>query len=49
MPTPTCWRNVALKAVVNNPVEDVVYAVFAEFLAKHKVLPNDLWFILNYR
>jgi hypothetical protein len=36
MPTPTYRRNVALKAVEKNPAEDIVYAVFTEFLIKHK-------------
>ncbi|KAM6496228.1 hypothetical protein JOM56_008934 [Amanita muscaria] len=40
MPTPTYRKNVALKAVVNNPAEDIVYAVFTEFLMKHKVPPQ---------
>ena len=34
MPTSTYWKNVALKAVVNSPQEDIVYAVFTEFLTQ---------------
>jgi hypothetical protein len=36
MPTSTYWRNVALKAVVNSPREDIVYAVFTECLTHLK-------------
>ena len=36
MPSSAYWRNVALKAVVGLPWEDVAYAVFTEFLVKHK-------------
>jgi len=35
-PTPAYWRNVALKAVVGTPREDIVYAVFTQFLTAHK-------------
>jgi hypothetical protein len=31
--TPTYWRNLALRSVVNSPREDIVYAVFVECLA----------------
>lgn len=34
--TPTYWRNVALRSVVNSPREDIVYAVFMECLARLK-------------
>jgi hypothetical protein len=40
MPTPTYWRNLALKAAVDNPAENMVYAVFIEFVMKHKVPPQ---------
>jgi hypothetical protein len=30
------WRNISLKAVDNNPKEDVAYAVFVDFLVQHK-------------
>ena len=44
MPTPTYWKNVALKAVVNSPPEDIVYAVFTEFLTQLKT-PQECFVI----
>ncbi|KAF8337670.1 hypothetical protein F5887DRAFT_1063046 [Amanita rubescens] len=35
-PSPAYWQNVALKAVIGTPREDIVYAVFTEFLTAHK-------------
>lgn len=35
-PSPSYWQNVALKAVIGTPREDIVYAVFTEFLTAHK-------------
>lgn len=37
-PTPAYWWNIALKAVVGTPCEDIMYAVFTEFLMAHKDL-----------
>ena len=36
MNNPNYWRNVAMKAVVGRPLEDITYAVFTEFLIQHK-------------
>jgi len=40
----TYRRNVAMKAVVGRPREDVTYAVFTEFLIEHKN-PGDRFII----
>ncbi|KAF8274259.1 hypothetical protein EI94DRAFT_1892930 [Lactarius quietus] len=36
-PTPTYWKNMALMGVTKGPPEDIVLAVFSQFLRRHIV------------